>query len=173
MKAIISRVPQLVIIAFLAEALLVSGCADSPAIQLANASKSKFDQSIYHGETVVVSSTPPGVEEYRVFEEGATGFVSMESVRDSAEQRATDFCNRKGKAMESFRETTAKPPYILGNFPRVEIIFGCVDKPTELTTSGNGDPKYSKLLELKKLLDAGVLTQKEFDQEKAKILSQP
>jgi hypothetical protein len=113
------------------------------------------------------------VEEFRVFEEGATGFVSMGSVRDSAEQRATDFCSRKGKAMESFRETTATPPYILGNFPRVEIIFGCLDKPAELTSTGNEDPKYRKLIELKKLLDSGVLTQQEFDQEKSKILNQP
>src|SRR5271166_929670 len=115
---------------------MLSACADSPAIQPASASKSKFDVSVYHGETVKVRDAPPGVEEFRVFEEGATGFVSMGSVRDSAEQRATDFCSRKGKAMESFRETTATPPYILGNFPRVEIIFGCLDKPAEMISSG-------------------------------------
>jgi hypothetical protein len=44
--------------------------------------------------------------------------------------------NRKGKAMESISETTATPPYILGNFPRIEIVFDCIDKP--VTRSGSG-----------------------------------
>jgi hypothetical protein len=152
---------------------LSSGCADSPAIQPASSSKSKFDESIYHGQTVVVSATPPRAEEFRVFEEGATGFVSMDSVRGSVEQRATDFCGRRGQVMQSLRETTAKPPYIMGNFPRIEIIFACVDATSGLTSIRPEDPKYRKLAELKRLLDTGVLTQAEFDTEKAKILSQP
>jgi hypothetical protein len=96
---------------------VVSSCADSPAIQPAGSSTSKFDSSAYHGETVVVSATPPGIEEYRVFQEGGSGFVSIQSVRTDAEQRATEFCNRMGKAMMSLRETTAKPPYISGKLP--------------------------------------------------------
>jgi hypothetical protein len=99
-------------------ALVLVGCADSPAIQPASSSKSKFELSAYRGETVTVRSTPAGMEEYRVFQEGSTGFVSIQSVRSDAEQRATAFCDGIGKAMLSLRETTAKPPYILGNFPR-------------------------------------------------------
>jgi hypothetical protein len=152
--------------------ILLSGCSDSPAIQPATSSKSKFEDSVYHGESVVVNPTPPGIEEFRVFQEGATGFVSIQSVRETAEQRATEFCERAGKVMKSLRETTAKPPFILGNFPRVEIIFGCVDKPAA-SVPADDSSKYRKLTELKKLLDNGVLTQQEFEQEKAKILSQP
>jgi hypothetical protein len=121
---------------------------------------------------VTVRSTPPGVEEYRVFQEGSTGFVSIQSVRSDAEQRAMAFCDGTGKTMLSLRETTATPPYILGNFPRVEIIFGCVDKPSPGSSTADGT-KYKKLVELKKLLDSSVLTQQEFEQEKAKILNQP
>lgn len=160
-----------VILATLAVVCLAS-CADAPAIQPANSSKSKFDLSAYHGETVTVRNTPPGVEEYRVFQEGSTGFVSIQSVRSDAEQRATAFCDGTGKTMLSLRETTATPPYILGNFPRVEIIFGCVDKPLA-GSPADDNPKYKKLVELKKLLDTGVLTQQEFEREKAKILNQP
>ena len=72
--------------------------------------------------------------------------------------------------MESLSETTATPPYVLGNFPRVEIVFGCVAVSTLATSD---DPKYSKLINLKKLLDSGVITQSEFDSEKAKILNSP
>jgi len=151
--------------------IVLSGCSDSPAIQPAISSKSKFQDSVYHGESVTVNPTPPGIEEFRVFQEGATGFVSIQSVRETAEQRAADFCERSGKSIKSLRETTAKPPFILGNFPRVEIIFGCVDKP--LAGSPDNDSKYKKLVEIKKLLDSGVITQQEFEQEKAKILNQP
>jgi hypothetical protein len=75
--------------------------------------------------------------------------------------------------MQSLRETTAKPPYIMGNFPRIEIIFACVDATSGLTSIRPEDPNYRKLAELKRLLDTGVLTQAEFDSEKSKILSQP
>lgn len=75
--------------------------------------------------------------------------------------------------MESVIETTSDPPYILGNFPRIEIVFDCIDKPSALPAAANDDPKYTKLVNLKKLLDTGVITQAEFDREKAKILSQP
>jgi hypothetical protein len=153
--------------------IILAGCADSPAIQPANSSKSKFESSAYHGETVTVRSTPPGVEEYRVFQEGSTGFVSIQSVRSDAEQRATAFCDGTGKSMLSLRETTATPPYILGNFPRVEIIFGCVDKVSAAAPTVGDDPKYAKLVSLKKLLDAKIITQQEFDAGKAKILNAP
>jgi hypothetical protein len=153
--------------------LLMSGCADSPAIQPASSSKSKFELSAYHGETVTVRSTPPGVEEYRVFQEGSTGFVSIQSVRSDAEQRATAFCDNTGKTMLSLREMTATPPYILGNFPRVEIIFGCVEKVSAASAATGDDPKYAKLVNLKQLLDAKIITQQEFDAEKAKILNAP
>jgi hypothetical protein len=163
---------RLALLAATTSVLLVS-CADSPAIQSASSSKSKFELSAYHGEAVTVRSTPPGVEEYRVFQEGSSGLVSIQSVRSDAEQRATAFCEGTGKAMMSLRETTAKPPYLLGNFPRVEIIFGCVDKVSAANGPASDDSKYAMLINLKKLLDARVITQQEFDTEKAKILNAP
>ena len=127
---------------------------------------------MYTGESVTISSNP-GIEEYQVFNQGATGFVSIQSVRNSAEQRVTEFCERQGKAMKPLRETTSKPPHVLGNYPRIEIIFGCVAKPATTAAPSGNDPKYTKLVNLKKLLDDGVLSQQEFEREKAKILSQP
>jgi hypothetical protein len=121
---------------------------------------------------VKVHEAKPGREAYRVFQQGATGFVSIQSVRDDAEQRANDFCKRKtGGVMESMQETTANPPFILGNFSRIEIVFDCVPNVESAAAAGD-DPEYTKLVKLKKLLDDGVITQAEFDTEKAKILSQ-
>jgi hypothetical protein len=154
-------------------AIILSGCADTSTIQSVSLSKSQFEGAVYRGESVTISSTTPGSDEYRVFHQGSSGFVSLQSVRADAEQRATEFCDRKGKAIKPLREMTSKPPYILGNFPRVELIFECVDKAASVGTPSGDDPKYTKLLNLKKLFDSGVLTQEEFGREKAKILSQP
>lgn len=159
--------------AIVATASFLTGCADTSPIQPAALSKSQFEGAVYQGESVTISNSTTGSEEFRVFHQGATGFVSVQSVRASAEQRATEFCDRRGKAMKPLRETTSKPPHILGNFPRIEIIFGCVDKPTAVVAPASDDPKYTKLVNLKKLLDSGVLSQQEFEREKAKLLSQP
>jgi hypothetical protein len=45
--------------------------------------------------------------------------------------------------------------------------------PSGRESPANEDPKYTKLVNLKKLLDGGVITQEEFDREKSKILNQP
>jgi hypothetical protein len=148
------------------------GCAVTAPIQPAASSKSGFDGAVYKGTKVNVHEATLGREAYRLFQQGATGFVSIQSVRDDAERRANDFCERKaGGVMESLQETTANPPFILGNFPRVEIVFDCVPN-VESAAEVGADPKYKKLVNLKKLLDSGVITQSEFDAEKAKILSQ-
>jgi hypothetical protein len=124
----------------------------------------------------VIKPAIPGAEAYRVFIQGATGFVSMSSVRDDAEQRAAAFCRAKGeKRWDAIEETTANPPYILGNFPRIEIVFQCLTPPQKIDSVGVSVPdlKYIKLVDLKRLLDTGVITQAEFDREKAKILAEP
>ena len=152
--------------------LFGAACSTTEPIQAAAASKSGFDGAVYKGTTVTVNPATSGATAYRVFEKGGSGFVSMASVRETAEQRATEFCDRKGKQWESLTETTASPPYILGNFPRIEIVFDCIDRPASGAPSP-GQDKYARIAELKKLLDVGALTQEEFDREKAKILAQP
>jgi hypothetical protein len=57
--------------------------------------------------------------------------------------------------------------------PRVEIVFDCIAVPTIGAPAADADPKYMSLVNLKKLLDGGVITQEEFEREKAKILAQP
>ena len=160
------------IAAICAVTLSLGACSVTSPIQSATASKSAFDGAVYKGQTVTVNAGTPGNPTFRVFQQGATGFVSIQSVREDAEQRATAFCERKGKVMESLTETTATPPYILGNFPRIEIVFDCIDK-AGLPPPALSDDKYAKLAKLKRLLDSGAITQDEFNQEKAKILAQP
>jgi hypothetical protein len=163
--------------------LVLDGCAGPPPIRPADAGKSAFEGAVFKGTTVKLSTGTPGSELYRVYIPNATGDASMETVRNDAQQRAKDFCHQQGKLVEPVTETTTTPPYLLGNYPRIEMIFDCVDQlsppaPAVATAPvpaipGDSDPKYTKLVNLKKLLDTGVLTQAEFDREKAKILALP
>jgi hypothetical protein len=77
-------------------------------------------------------------------QQGGSGFVCHQSVREDAGQRATAFCDRKGKARESLTETASTPLYMLGNFPRIEIVFDCIEKPGS-PAAASGDDKYAKL----------------------------
>lgn len=106
-----------------------------------------------------------------IYHKGATGFVSVQSIREAAEERISNFANRQGKSFVVLGEQISQPPYILGNFPRIEIVFALIEKEQTSVSSETKD-KYAKLKELKELLDSGVLTQEEFDTEKQKILDQ-
>src|SRR5258708_24512774 len=46
------------------------------------------------------------------------------------------------------------------------------DRPTSVLPPAGDDPKYTKLVNLKRLLDNGVLSKEEFERDKAKNLSQ-
>lgn len=148
------------------------GCASSSTIQPVNKSRSAFEGAAYKGQEKVVAEDTSGAERYRVFEQGATGFVSVQAVRETAEQRANSFCEKQGRWAKTLTEHTSQPPHILGNFPRVELVFVCAEKlsPGQPEPASFTDERYIKLTNLKKLLDSGVITQQEFDQEKAKIL---
>ncbi len=151
---------------------LLSACASTTPVQPASNSTSKFEGATFKGETVTLSKPTPGEESYRLFQQGATGFVSMQSVRAAVEERAIAHCDRKGKVMHGLEEKASKPPYILGNFPKLELVFECVTR-NEVVPSAASGTKYERLETLKRLLDSGALTQDEFDREKAKILAEP
>lgn len=151
---------------------VLTGCASSPPIQPASTSRSAFDGAVYSGESVSLGSPTPGAEQFRAFQQGATGFVSVDSVRSAVYEMATGFCGRRHKQMRELVETASKGPHVLGNFPRVELVFECVDQPKTAAPTPAPD-KYDRLAALKKLLDGGALTQAEYESEKAKILAQP
>ena len=103
---------------------LLGGCASSTPVQRYAESKSKFRTG-----PVLMSNNYPQSSIYRVFQQGSTGFTSIETLREDVEARATTFCERQGKGMVVLGERISQPPYILGNFPRIEIVFAAIDKP--------------------------------------------
>ena len=105
----------------------------------------------------------------------ATGFNTVSHLKNKLMSKIKAFAKEKGKKYEVLGEQTSKPPHIMGNYQRIEIIFVLLNKPTKTSENkenNQSEDKYDKLNKLKKLLDNKVITQKEFDSEKAKILKE-
>jgi len=145
----------------------LNGCAENSAVLRAKDSKSFFDDAVFKGETTVLDKDTTGNEQFRVYQQAATGFISVDTCREEVEQKAFRHCENMGKSLKKLEERTSVPPHILGNFPRAELLFVCLPKPN---TSTFEDQTYIQLTNLKKLLDNGTITKDEFEQQKAKIL---
>ncbi|MCH7228285.1 hypothetical protein [Haloferula sp. A504] len=102
---------------------VLASCAPSSAIQRASESKSHFDPP-----PTIMSHNYPERDVFRVYQRGGSGFVPINAVRNAAEERAEAFARRQGRYMVVLGDKIASPPYILGNFPRVEVIFALTDK---------------------------------------------
>jgi hypothetical protein len=143
----------------------VGGCSTATSIVPADKGGSGFEGAVFEGETTVVRDDISDADAFRVFHQGATGYVPVSAVRSSAEQRAKDFCHEKGLSFELLRETLSTGAHILGNFPRAELVFTCLE------LKSNPNEKYTQLRELKSLYDEGVITASEYESEKRKLLS--
>jgi hypothetical protein len=150
---------------FVIPALALSGCALASPIKPAATSSSPFWFFWWGDPEMLVSEVPEG-EQFRISHRGSTGFTSISALRRSAQARAAEYCDGKGRDMTPISEQTSSPPHILGNFPRVEIIFACTERPADTSTE---DP-YERLIRLRQLLDGGVISQEEFEREKREVL---
>jgi len=62
---------------------------------------------------------------YFVAKQAATGFSGLGNLRADATTEARQFCARSGKDLRVLRTSETQPPYLLGNYPRVELEFAC------------------------------------------------
>ncbi len=146
--------------------LALGGCATSSPIQRYSESQSHFSKP-----PELISNNYSATNIYRIYHRASSGFVSTQSIREAAEKRVDEFAERQGKSFVVLGERISEPPYILGNFPRIEIVFALIDKPHETNSVAPQMDKYDELEKLKKLLDEGVITKEEFERQKAKILN--
>ena len=77
----------------------------------------------------VVSISP---NTYAVSRQAGTGFAAagmpaggMGKLHDEARDEAASACTIKGKTLRILSEKESQPPYILGNYPRVDLTFAC------------------------------------------------
>jgi hypothetical protein len=131
---------------------------------------------------------PIGKDTYNVSCQAASGFVSPNATKCRTLSEANQFCVAQGKSLKVLFFKEHHPPYILGNFPRAEVRFKCLDaNDPELKTGEflaiqqfaqgikiEGDDNFAletKLKTLNKLLFDGLITKNEFDEQKKKLLN--
>ena len=119
-----------------------------------------------------------GEDTYKVSRQAATGFVGSGGLRDAALLEANEFCLSQGKEMKVLKIGGNHPPYILGNFPKVEVQFMCLDtddprikENNEKTNMQSDNSLESKLKNLNKLLLDGLITKSDFEEQKKKLLN--
>ncbi len=153
--------------------LLIGACAISSTIEEGNNGKSQFDKAlIYNGERKQIQPPLAGIDIHRIFHQGSTGFTPVSALRRSAMDRLAEFCKLKGQKPYLIEETTSRPPHILGNWPRIEIVFSCVAAESRQEGSTDNQDKYDRLRKLKLLLDDGAVSHEEYEREKQKLLAQ-
>ncbi len=108
---------------FLLIIVLITGCATSSPIARYNESRTYFNS-----RPRLIKNEYPDSDIYTLYERGASGFVSIETLRSNLERRAELFANRQNKSIVVLGEKISEPPYILGNFPRIQIVFALIDK---------------------------------------------
>lgn len=72
--------------------------------------------------------TPAGNGSYMVSKQAATGFPGLGNLKSDELLRATEFCDKQNQELHVISSTETKPPFILGNYPRVEILFNCAPR---------------------------------------------
>lgn len=62
---------------------------------------------------------------YVLSRQAATGFTGMGTLRAQAMGEAAATCTKDGKTLRVTDEKQSKPPYLAGNFPRIDLTFAC------------------------------------------------
>lgn len=77
---------------------------------------------------------PIGPDTYMVSRQAATGFTGAGTLKADAFREANEFCISQKKSIRVTNSNESHPPYIVGNFPRAEVQFMCLEQgDSELT----------------------------------------
>ena len=68
-----------------------------------------------------------GADRFMVSRQAATGFSGLGTLKADALREAEQHCSRIGRAVYVLNARESEPPYVLGNFPRAEVEFMCLD----------------------------------------------
>lgn len=68
-----------------------------------------------------------GQDSYMISKQQATGFPGLGNITAENIAEATSHCSKLGKRFEVVDIKESRPPYILGNYPRSDVRFTCVD----------------------------------------------
>jgi hypothetical protein len=69
-----------------------------------------------------------GPDTYMVSKQAATGFSGLGSLKADALREAYAQCSQTGQAVQVVGDQESHPPFIFGNYPRVDLTFRCVSQ---------------------------------------------
>jgi hypothetical protein len=124
---------------------------------------------------------PIGDDTFMVSRQAATGFSGLGTLKADALQEASHYCASRNLQSHVISAVEAEPPFILGNFPKADVTFKCVDigangSEENMASAQQDAPDegrldtYAELEVLNDLHERGVLTDDEFAEEKKKLL---
>jgi len=70
---------------------------------------------------------PMGEDTYMIAKQQATGFPGLGNMKAEIIAEGTRYCAGLGKKFQIISTQETQPPYVLGNYPRAEIQFMCLD----------------------------------------------
>ncbi len=105
-----------------------------------------------------------GQSEYLLVEIGSTGFTGMKRIIKDATKKLEDFAKQSNAEYEIIHSEEFKSVIPL---PKIKITFRLLNK--DGSSMLKKEEVTQRLLDLKKLLDAGVITQEEFDKSAAPL----
>jgi hypothetical protein len=120
-----------------------------------NTSSGYSDQFAESGLRTLGSGT------FLVTKVGGSGFVSLKSLEKKGNEHIEEFCNRNSYKYEII--DISKQGGGFGAFPKVSITFRIKNQDGSIFMTKEDAKK--QLLELKDLLDLGIITQEEFDKK--------
>ncbi len=65
-------------------------------------------------------------------------------------QEAGQYCQGLGKSLQVVNTTESQPPYVLGNFPRAEVQFMCLDSNDRELGRPKLKKEANKVIEIQK-----------------------
>lgn len=70
---------------------------------------------------------PMGRDTYMIAKEQGSGFPGLGTMKGEIITEGVQFCAKQGKEFQITSTKETQPPYILGNYPRSEIEFMCLN----------------------------------------------
>ena len=68
-----------------------------------------------------------GKDSYMISRQAATGFSGSNSLKAKALREAGSFCTKQDKQLQVVSISESSPPYLLGNYPKAEVQFMCLN----------------------------------------------
>jgi hypothetical protein len=69
---------------------------------------------------------PMGKDTFMIAKQQATGFPGLGNMKAEIITEGSEYCRQLNKEFQIVSTQESAPPYILGNYPRSEIVFMCI-----------------------------------------------